>query len=111
MATNYIQAGNNLTIPAPANVSSGMPVLAGEIKGIAAGSATSGNPVDVVTAGVFTLSKVGADDVALGDAIYWDAGEELATIDDDTGNNPKLGCAVEAAAASTGTVKVRLSAF
>jgi predicted RecA/RadA family phage recombinase len=111
MATNFIQAGNNLTIPAPATVVGGMPVYAGSIKGIAAGDAASGADVDVITVGVFTLSKVAIDIVTLGLAIYWDATAELATIDAGGGSNPQIGVAVEAAAGSTGTVKVRLSAF
>ena len=49
MADNYIQAGANLTIPAPSTVSGGMPVFAGSIKGIAAGSVLAGESVDVVT--------------------------------------------------------------
>ena len=41
MATNYIQLGDSLTIPAPASVLSGDLVIAGEIIGIAAGHAES----------------------------------------------------------------------
>ena len=61
MATNYIQPGDSLTIPAPAAVASGGVVIAGSIVGIAAGDAESGASVDVVTRGVFTLPKVGAN--------------------------------------------------
>lgn len=109
MATNFVQAGNNLSIPAPANVSSGMPVFAGQIKGIAAGSALAGQSVDVLCHGVFALPKVAADDMALGTAIYWNATSGLATIT--AGGNTKLGVAVEAAGISAGTVRVRLSGF
>lgn len=111
MATNFIQTGANLTIPAPAAVLSGEPVFAGEILGIALGDAASGASVDVATTGVFTLPKVAIDVVTLGAPVYWDAGAELATIDDATGANPKLGVATEAAAGSTGIVKVRIASF
>lgn len=111
MATNFIQRGDNLTIPAPATVTSGAPVIAGEIVGIALGDAASGASVDVATSGVFEIAKVAADDMALGDVIYWDASAELATIDDDSGANARLGVAVAAAGTGTGAVNVRLSGF
>jgi predicted RecA/RadA family phage recombinase len=108
MAKNHIQPGDTLTIAAPATVASGAVVIAGSIAGIALGGAASGAPCDVAVSGVFLLPKVAADNVTLGAPIYWDATAGLATIDDDTGSNPRLGTAVAAAAASTGTVKVRL---
>lgn len=106
---NFIQAGSNLTIPAPAIVASGGVVVAGSIIGIAAGSATVGQSVDVVVTGVFRLPKVAADAITLGALVHWDAAAELATTTA-TGNT-KIGVAVEAAAASTATVAVRLSGF
>lgn len=109
MATNFIQRGDNLTIPAPATVTSGAPVIAGEIVGIALGDAASGAAVDVATSGVFEIAKVAADDMALGDVIYWDDSAELATIT--ATDNTKLGVAVAAAGTGTGAVNVRLSGF
>lgn len=109
MATNFIQRGDNLTIPAPATVTSGAPAIAGEIVGIALGDAASGASVDVATAGVFEIAKVAADDMALGDVIYWDDSAELATIT--ATDNTKLGVAVAAAGTGTGAVNVRLSGF
>ena len=106
---NFIQVGDTLTIPAPAAVLSGGVVIAGEIKGIAAGHAASGAPVDVQTSGVFDLPKVAANTFALGAAVYWDATAGLATTT--ASGNTKLGVAVEAAAASTATVRIRLSGF
>ncbi|AXQ95684.1 DUF2190 family protein [Cereibacter azotoformans] len=106
---NFVQPGDTLTIPAPASVLSGQPVIAGEIVGIASGDAASGAAVDVATSGVFELPKVAADAVTLGAPIYWDAEAELATTTET--DNIKLGVAVAAAAASTATVRVRLSGF
>ncbi|MFE3838754.1 DUF2190 family protein [Pseudogemmobacter sonorensis] len=120
---NYIQKGDTLTIPAPAAVESGFPVIAGAIVGIASGDAASGAPVDVATVGVFELPKVAANTFAVGAAVYWDDEAELATstATDNTKlsvavaaaatDNTKLGVAVAAAAASTATVAVRLSGF
>lgn len=109
MAKNFIQVGDTLTIPAPAAVASGGVVAAGSIIGVAQGDAALGSSVDVATSGVWSLPKVAADAVTLGAVVYWNATSKLATIT--ASGNTKLGVAVEAAAASTGTVKVRLSGF
>ena len=52
MATNYVQAGSQLTLTAPELVSSGAVVIAGSIAGVALGSASAGQPVDVAVTGV-----------------------------------------------------------
>ena len=109
MATNYIQPGNILTIPAPAAVLSGGVVIAGDIKGIAQGDAITGAPVDVATRGVWELPKVAANSFALGAKVYWNATDALATTA--ASGNTLLGVAVETAPADAATVKVRLSGF
>lgn len=108
MATNYIQAGSHLTLTAPAMVSSGGVVVAGAIAGVALGGASAGQPVDVAVAGVFDLAKVGAEAMALGAPVFYDASTGLVTLDDDTGANPRLGTVVKAAGAGVATVAVRL---
>ena len=106
---NYVQPGDTLTISAPAAVLSGGVVIAGEIKGIAGSHAAVGEAVDVSVTGVFELPKVAANAFTLGAAVHWDAATGLATST--ATGNAKLGVAVEAAPASTATVKVRLSGF
>ena len=61
MAKNFIQAGDTVTIPAPAAVTSGGVVIAGAIIGVSQGDAASGASVDGKTSGVWELPKVGAD--------------------------------------------------
>lgn len=103
---NYVQPGDVLTIPAPAAVSSGGVVIAGALKGIASGDAALGASVDVATVGVFELSKVGANEFAVGDTVYWDSVAELATSvsTDNTG----IGFAVAAAGAGSALVRVKI---
>ena len=108
MAANYIQAGSVVTVPAPALISSGGVVTAGNIAGVAMGSASAGQPVDVAVAGVFELPKVAAENQTLGAAVYFDATAGLVTLDSDTGANPRLGTVVKAAPATVGAVAVRL---
>lgn len=105
---NFVQRGENLTIPAPADVKSGEVVIAGAIVGIAAGDAVSGADVDVVTEGVFTLPKVSALAIALGDVVYFDAATDL--VNKTSSGNTKLGHAVAAAANPSATVAVKLAA-
>ena len=106
---NYIQPGDNLTLPAPAAIASGEATLIGAIFGVASNDAESGADVAFVTRGVFTLPKVAIDNVTLGAPLYWDATEKKVTLDDDEGANPKVGVSVAAAAASTTSVSVRLN--
>lgn len=105
---NFVQRGENLTIPAPADVKSGEVVIAGAIVEIAAGDAVSGADVDVVTEGVFTLPKVSALAIALGDVVYFDAATDL--VNKTSSGNTKLGHAVAAAANPSATVAVKLAA-
>ncbi len=108
MATNYIQAGDTITIPALAAVASGGVVIAGSIIGVAAGKAAIGEKVDIVTMGVFELPKVASEAYAgPGVPVYYNSGNGLVTST--ASGNTKLGVAIESVAASVGTVKVRLS--
>lgn len=110
---NFVQTGVNLTIAAPAApaapaaMTSGGVVIVGALRGIAAADATEGQPVDVVTEGVFALPKVAADAFAIGDTVFYDAAEKLVSA---TGAEPvRIGYAVEAAAAGSAQVNVKLT--
>ncbi|SHK13772.1 Predicted phage recombinase, RecA/RadA family [Roseomonas rosea] len=104
---NFIQRGDTLTIPAPADVLSGGVVQVGVIVGVANGSATQGAPVDVDVTGVFSLPKVAADAFAVGDAAYYASGTKLVTKT--ASGNTKLGVATEPAGSGAAEVAVRLS--
>ena len=108
MAKNFIQRGDVLTIPAPATVVSGAPIIAGSIVGVALGDAASGAPVDVAMTGVFRLPKVGTDVLTVGEAVFLD-GTGLVTDDADSGARVLFGHAVEAAGNGVATVAVRLA--
>lgn len=109
MASNYVQVGDTLTIPAPADVLSGGVVIAGAIVGIAQGNALSGALVDVAVTDVWEVPKVGANAFTLGASVYWDATAKLATTT--ASGNTRIGVAVAAAGAGVAAVKVRLSGF
>ncbi|GBQ24327.1 hypothetical protein AA0472_1387 [Acetobacter estunensis NRIC 0472] len=102
---NYESLGRTVTIPAPADTASGAPVLVGKLFGFAVGAATSGDPLDVITEGVFTSPKVAADAFAVGDAVYYSAANGMTATAD---GNTEIGYAVEAAAAGAVSVSVRI---
>jgi predicted RecA/RadA family phage recombinase len=104
---NYVQKGENLTVPAPADVLSGEGVLVGSIFGIAAETALSGADVDLVTEGVFDMPKVSALAIAIGDKVYFDAATKL--VNKTSSGNTLIGVATTAAANPSGSVNVRLN--
>lgn len=103
---NFVQPGENLTIPAPVAYASGDVVIVGEIVGIAAGDALEDEMVDVATRGVFRLDKVAADAFAVGDAVYFDAATKLVTST--ATDNAKIGVAVKVAVDGSSVVEVKL---
>lgn len=105
---NFVQPGNTITVTAPANVKSGDFVEVGAIRGVAAYDAADGEPVEVVTEGVFTLPKKTADEVAPGDLLYWDASNGYLTLTAGTNGKPLVGVAVRAAGNGATAVDVKL---
>ncbi len=106
---SYVQPGDRITLTAAAAASSGDGVLVGSLFGIAFGDAEIGDTLTLSTTGVFEMAKVSTDVLAVGAAVYWDDSAGLATSDDDTGSNPKIGVAVTAAGNPSSSVRVRLN--
>lgn len=104
---NHVQPGNTLTLPAPADVSSGDGVLIGSIFGVANGDAESGDPVDIDVVGVFDLPKTSALAIAIGEKVYWD--NTAKVVVKTASGNTLIGAAVTAAANPSASVNVRLN--
>lgn len=104
---NFIQRGDTVTVPAPANVASGSGVLVGKLFGVAAFDAASGEPVELQTVGVFELPKTTAQAWTVGAPIYWDGSK--CTTADGSGANTLIGHALAAAANPSASGIVRLS--
>jgi len=107
MATNFVQAGDRITVTAPDGsddtaVSSGDGLLIGSLFGVCVHDAETGAAVTIQTSGVWTLPKTSAQAWAVGNPIYW-TGSECTTS---SGGNTLIGVAVAVAAnpSSTGTV-------
>lgn len=104
---NFVQPGENITVTADAAATSGAGVLVDNLFGIASGDADIGEPLVLVTQGVFEMPKVAADDMSAGAAVYWDDGNGVVTVT--ATDNTKVGVAVSAAGNGAGTVRVRLN--
>lgn len=103
---NFIQPGNSLTIPAPADVTSGGGVKAGVLFGVAQHDALTGADLSIATQGVFELPKVSAQAWTVGVAIYW-TGSACTTAT--TAGNLLIGVAAVAAGNPSATGVVRLN--
>jgi len=70
---NYVQLGDNLTLPAPYAVASGGPALIGPIVGVASTDAAQGEDCAFVRVGVFNLPKAAGQAWTAGAKLYFDA--------------------------------------
>lgn len=105
---NFIQAGDVISVTAPAAVLSGAGVKVGVLFGVAQAAAESGAPVEIATRGVFELAKTSAQAWTEGAAIYYIPGSGLCTTATTTGNL-LVGVAVAVAANPSATGLVRLN--
>jgi predicted RecA/RadA family phage recombinase len=104
---NFIQSGDTITVTAPADVSSGDGVLVGDIFGVAAFDAKSGDDVEIKTTGVFELAKTSAQAWAsVGTAIYWDNSNKVVTSTASTNKLIGVNVATAANPSDTGTVRL-----
>lgn len=103
---NYVQDGVNITVAAPAAVTSGAGVLVGTLFGVASTDAAESAQVVIVTTGVFELPKTSAQAWTVGAALYWDNTNKVVTTA--SSGNTLIGKAVAAAANPSATGIVRL---
>lgn len=102
---NFIQLGDVISVTAPATVASGAGVLVGSLFGVAAHAATSGQPVEIATKGVFSLAKTGGEAWTQGVRVYWSGTAVTTTV----GTNKLIGVAAAAAASGDTVGPVLLS--
>lgn len=99
--------GEVITITASGTISSGDPVLMTDIVGIAQNDAVSGDLVTVALEGVYEVTKLSTDTPAVGQALYWDAGNSRFTTTAST--HKKAGYAWKAEISGATTVLLRLT--
>lgn len=66
---NFVQVGENITVTAAAVAQSRDGIKMGNLFGVASGDAQIGEPVTLVTVGVFDMPKVGVDNFTSGAAV------------------------------------------
>ena len=122
MATNRVYKDGEFLPIAAANLTSdidpivsGTPVLLGPIPGVALTDEDDDGDVTVQFGGVYDFPVKGADGagnaaVAVGDAVYYDAGATPDELNADDTNGALFGYALEAVASgATTTVRVKLA--
>ena len=109
MAKNYIQEGEILTVTAGATaIVSGAVVLIGKRVGIALADIPALGAGSASVTGVWAVTKLGADAVAQGDLLYWDAANSRLTTT--AAGNTLAGFAATPAGAGVGTVNIKINA-
>jgi predicted RecA/RadA family phage recombinase len=104
---NYVQNGDVLTLDPGATVAAGTGKMFGTaLFGVALVDAVSGTASAFQTTGVVTIGKTSALAIAVGDVLYWDAGN--AVVNKTSAAQRVVGVAVEAAANPSSTVKMKI---
>jgi predicted RecA/RadA family phage recombinase len=106
---NAVQPGNVITIPAPANVTSGQPGLVGVLFGVYAETVASGLPVAFQIEGVVEIAKDNNLVISAGDRVFWVPGSSW--VNKTLTAQQCVGVAVAAATQTSTTVKVKLGAY
>lgn len=102
---NFVQPGDVISVPAPANVAAGAPVLVGSMFGVAVNTALSGAAVEIALSGVFDLPKTAAQAWTVGQLLYW-SGTAVTNV---ASTNKLIGVAAQAQQAADTVGRVRLN--
>lgn len=102
---NFVQPGDVISVPAPANVTAGGAVLVGSLFGVAVNTALSGAAVEIAVTGVFDLPKTAAQAWTVGQLLYW-SGTAVTNV---ASTNKLIGVAAAAAQSADTVGRVRLN--
>ena len=106
MATNYVNEGDVIPIPAPYAVLSGSVVISGKIVGIAATDCPSGALLQLHIEGHFDVPKTATHVYAVGDVVHIDPATRLASTA--AGGTATFGYCTRAAVSADATVRTKL---
>jgi predicted RecA/RadA family phage recombinase len=97
--------------PSGADVAAGDVVVLGEIVAIATQPIADGELGALAVEGIFDIPKVSGSSTAIaaGETVYWDAGNDEGTSDDDSGANKKAGFAVADTVDGDTSIRIKLS--
>lgn len=97
---NFVQKGQNLTLPAPYDRLSGQGALIGSIFGVASVDVLNGVDAAFVTEGVFDLTKAASQAWTVGVKVYWDNTAKACTTT--ASGNTLIGVATKAVGSGAG---------
>lgn len=104
---NHLQKGDIITVPAPAgSIAAGEGAIIGNLFGVAAYAAASGDPLELATTGVYQLPKATTAVLTVGARGAWDNTAKNINVPG-AGRFP-VGVATEAAGNGITSVAVRL---
>lgn len=104
---NYVQPGDMITVKATSRVRSGQVVVLGNLKGIAAGDAATGEDLTIATVGVYDCPKSKDEELVLGALAYVVDGSVVAAAPEGT-EAVTIGTLVASAATGSTSCRVRL---
>lgn len=106
---NAHNSGDTITVPAPADVKSGVPFIYGTALAVPVTDAKLGELVAVQIERAFTFPKLSSAVVAGGAKLHWDAqGGQFVVAGTDAGDLENCAIAIAAAAAGETTVVAKL---
>ena len=109
MAKNYVQEGDVIDYAnaSGSTITSGTPVLIGARLGVALADIANGATGSVQVEGVFTIAKLGTDNVAAGALLYCDNTNKRLTAT--ASGNTLAGFAVAAAGSGVASVNIKIN--
>ena len=110
MTARFIHDGNSIDHTPSTDVAAGAVIVQGDLIGIAKVPIPANTRGALAVTGVFDVPKaVGVGEaIAPGVKVYWDAGNTIATTDDNAGANKYLGKTADAVGDNDAIVRVRL---
>lgn len=109
MAKNYLQEGDilNYTNGGGSTIASGAVVLIGKRIGVAIADIAPSATGSLAMEGVWSIAKLGTDNVSQGDILYWDAANSRLTAT--ASGNTQAGFAAAAAGSGATTVAIKIN--
>lgn len=108
MTNKFVQPGMVIDHTPAGAMANGQVAVIGKRIGVALTAIAAGAPGPLQTEGVFELAKLSTDVVAMGDLLYWDAGNSRLTVTASTHN--LAGYATAAAGNGVALAKVKINA-
>lgn len=105
----FIHDGSAIDYTPGADVAVGDVVVQGELVGVAKQAIKANTLGALAVTGVFDLPKAPGASINPGVSLYWDAGNQFATPDSNSGEHKRLGNAVAAAGSADTMVRARLN--